>query len=411
MSPRTHRIRRREFLRTAAAATAGLVIVKPQSVRGAPANSALRVGLVGCGGRGRFVCRFFPEHTTAKIVAIADPFKDRVDRLRKELETSKNENIKKGTALDEAHCFVGLDSYKGVIESGVDVVLVESPPYFHPLHAAAAIDAGKHVYIAKPVAADVPGCTSIMASAEKAKSKGLSFLVDFQTRVTDFYIEAARRVHEGAIGDPVSGQVYYVASRLSPQADPNDKSDAARLRNWVFDKILSGDIIVEQNIHILDVANWFLQAHPIKAVGTGGRKARVDVGDCWDHFIVTYGYPNDVLMDFSSAQYTRGYDDLCCRVYGKKGTVDSHYGGPVKITGDNPWAGGLTTNIYQDGAIANVKAFVAGIEKGKPVNTGARGAESTLTSVLGRTAAYRGAMVTWDEMMKENARLETTLSI
>jgi predicted dehydrogenase len=400
---------RREFLKTAAAATAGLVIVKPESVRGAPANSALRIGVIGCGGRGRFVSRFFPEHTTAKIVAIADPFKDRVDRLRKELESDKK--TKSGAALDDAHCFVGLDSYKGVIESGVDAVLVESPPYFHPLHVAAVVDAGKHVYIAKPVAVDAPGCQSIIASAEKAKTRNLSFLVDFQTRATDFYIEAAKRVHEGAIGNPVSGHVYYIAGRLGAQADPKDKSDAARLRNWVFDKILSGDIIVEQNVHVLDVSNWFLQSHPIKASGTGGRKARVDVGDCWDHFVVTFWYPNDVLMDFSSAQYTRGYDDLCCRIYGNQGTVDSHYGGSVKITGNSPWAGGETTAIYRDGAVANVKAFVEGIETGKPVNYGARGAESTLTAILGRTAAYRGATITWDEMMKENEKLETTLRI
>jgi len=400
-------IRRRDFLKTAAAATAGLVIVKPESVRGAPANSALRVGLIGCGGRGRFVSRFFPQHTTAKIVAIADPFKDRVDSVKRELD-----KLQKGAELDEKRCFVGLDAYKALIESGVDAVLVESPPYFHPLHAATAVDAGKHVYTAKPVAVDVPGCQSIAASSEKAKAKNLSFLVDFQTRSTDFYIEAAKRVHEGAIGKPVSGQVYYIAGRLGVQKSmPGDTPDAVRLRNWVFDKVLSGDIIVEQNIHVLDVSNWFLQSHPTKAIGTGGRKARVDVGDCWDHFLVTYWYPNDVLMDFSSAQYARGYDDLCCRLFGNKGTVDSHYGGPVKITGDNPWEGGLTTNIYQDGAVANVKAFVEAIETGKPVNSGARGAESTLTSVLGRIAAYRGAMVTWEEMMKENEKLETTLKI
>jgi predicted dehydrogenase len=405
------KMRRRDFLKTAAAATAGLTIVKPESVRGAPANSALRVGLIGCGGRGRFVSQFFPQHTPAKLVAIADPFKDRVDDLRRRLQNSKDENIKKGTALDDAHCFVGLDAYKALIESGVDAVLVESPPYFHPLHAAAAVEAGKHVYCAKPVAVDVPGCQSIVASAEKAAAKKLNFLVDFQTRATDFYIEAAKRVHEGAIGYPVSGQVYYIASRLNRQTNPQDSPDATRLRNWVFDKILSGDIIVEQNIHVLDVANWFLQSHPVKAIGTGGRKARVDVGDCWDHFIVTYWYPKDVLMDFSSAQYTRGYDDLCCRIYGNKGTVDSHYGGQVEIKGDNPWKGGLTTAIYQEGAVANVKAFVESIETGKPINSGARGAESTLTSVLGRMAAYRGAMITWDEMMKESEKLETTLKI
>jgi len=403
-------MRRREFLKRAAAATAGLVIVKPESVRGAPANSAVRIGMIGCGGRGRWISRFFPQHTSARIVALADPFKDRLDRARGELQESKDERVRSGAPLDDAHCFVGLDSYKGLIESGVDAVVIESPPYFHPAQAAAAVNAGKHVYLAKPVAVDVPGCQSIIASSEKAKGK-LSFLVDFQTRATDFYIEAVKRVHEGAIGVPVSGHVYYIASRLGAQADPKDKSDAARLRNWVFDKILSGDIIVEQNIHVLDVCNWLLRSHPIKARGTGGRKARVDVGDCWDHFIVTYWYPNNVLIDFSSAQYTRGYDDLCARIYGSRGTVDTHYGGSVKITGDNPWEGGLTSGIYQDGAVANIKAFIAGIETGKFINTGASGAESTLTSVLGRTAAYRGAEVAWDEMIQGNENLETTLKI
>jgi len=403
-------IRRGEFLKAAATATAGLMIVKPESVRGTPANSALRVGIIGCGGRGRFIARFFPEHTNAKIVALADPFKNRVDDLKKDLEANKKEGIRAGTALDDAHCFVGLDAYKPLIESGVDAVAIESPPYFHPEQAAAAVAAGKHVFMAKPVAVDVPGCRSILASSEKAKGR-LSFLVDFQTRSSPIFIEAAKRVHEGAIGEPVSGQVFYQAARLGVKAAPKDKSDAARLLNWVFDKILSGDILVEQNIHVLDVSNWYLQSHPIKAYGTGGRKARTDVGDCWDHFIVIYWYPNDVRMDFSSGQYLKGFGDLCIRLYGTLGTVDSHYGGDVRITGTNEWPGGSTKEIYQEGAITNVKAFVESITTGKFINTGAPGAESTLTSVLGRIAAYRGAVVTWDEMMKENAKLETQLKL
>lgn len=405
MAPKKRSIKRREFLRTAAAATAGLVIVKPESVRGARANSALRIGVIGCGGRGRFVSRFVPMHTDGKIVALADPFKDRVERLRQELTGKYKQPI------DDAHCFVGLDGYKGLIDSGVDAVMIESPPYFHPEQAAAAIAAGKHVYIAKPLAVDVPGCKSIIESSRKARGR-LNFLVDFQTRVNEFFIEAARRVHEGAIGEPVLGHIYYVAGRLGVRKPlPDDTPDAVRLRNWVFDIVLSGDIIVEQNIHVLDVSNWYLNSHPIKCRGTGGRKARTDVGDCWDHFICTYWYPNDVKVDFCSAQFTKGYSRLCMRVYGSKGTVDSYYGDNVEITGDNPWKGGNTGSIYQDGAVTNVKTFVESIKTGKYINNGIGGAESTLTSILGREAAYRQTEVTWDEIIRENKKLETTLKI
>jgi len=302
------------------------------------------------------------------------------------------------------------------VSSGVRAdlgMLCRTSPSTHTpksLAAAAAVAAGKHVYIAKPLAVDVPGCQSIMESSRKAEGR-LNFLVDFQTRVNEFFIEAARRVHEGAIGQAVCGQIFYQTGRLGPQADPKDQSDAARLRNWVFDIVLSGDIIVEQNIHVLDVSNWYLQSHPIKCYGTGGRTARTDVGDCWDHFVCTYYYPNDVKIDFSSSQFLKGFHDMCMRVYGTGGTVDSHYGGKVEITGDNPYPGGDTAKIYSEGAITNVKAFVESIKTGKLINNGISGAESTLTSILGREAAYRQTEVTWDEMIRENKKLETRLKI
>jgi len=386
---------RREFL-TAAAATSGIVFVKPQSVTGTQANSAVEMGIIGCGGRGLWLGDLAHKNTQIKIVALADPFQDRLDRGSARL------------GIDAARCHKGVDAYKELVASKVDAVAIESPPYYHPEQAMAAALAGKHVYLAKPVAVDAPGCKTIMQAGEKAKGK-LSFLVDFQTRNTDFYVEAAKRVHEGAIGKPVTGQVYYQASRLRPQADPKDTSDAARLRNWVFDKGLSGDIIVEQNIHVLDVGNWFLQAHPLKAYGTGGRKARIDVGDCWDHFIVTYWYPNDVLVDFSSGQFTRGYDDLCARIYGTLGTVDSHYDGKVSITGSNPYEGGSTQGIYNGGAIRNLKIFEESIRSSSHFNNADESAQSTLTAVLGRKAAYEGRMVTWDEMMADQTAIKVDL--
>jgi len=386
MKKGTRGIKRRDFIKTAAAATAGLVIVKPESVRGAPANSALRVGIIGCGGRGRFVGRFFPEFTNSVVVAVADPFKDRVDRIRGELKAHVERVNRKGAArgkvaITDNHCFVGLDGYKGLLQSGVDAVVITSPPYFHPEQAMAAIEAGKHVYIAKPVAVDVPGCKTIIAASRKARPK-LSFLVDFQTRSTDLFIEAARRVHQGAIGRLVCGQIFYQTSRLRPQADPNDKSDAARLRNWVFDKVLSGDVIVEQHIHVLDVSNWYIGSHPLRAYGTGGRMARTDVGDCWDHFICIYWYPDDVKIDFSSSQFLKGFHDMCMRVYGTKGTVDSHYGGPVTITGDNPWKGGSTPNIYRNGAVANVRPSWPESSRASRSTTARRGPRARLLRSL-----------------------------
>jgi len=305
--------------------------------------------------------------------------------------------------------YVGLDGYQELLAGEVDAVAIESPPYFHPEQAVAALAAGKHVYLAKPIAVDVPGCLAIVDAAKKAEGK-LCTLVDFQTRNNEFFRGAAQRVHEGMIGDPVIGQFYYYCGRLGKKGNP--EGETGRLRNWVFDKALSGDIIVEQNIHVLDVANWYLRAHPIKAAGTGGRKARIDIGDCWDHFAVTYWYPNDVIVDFSSGQFTFGYDDLCMRLYGSQGTVDSHYGGDVSIRGNKEgWRGGNTGKIYEEGAVNNIKDFHAAVTSGKTINNAEESANSTMTSILGRIAAYEGRTVTWDEMIQANTRLDAHLNL
>jgi predicted dehydrogenase len=394
---------RRTFLKTAAAS---VTLVSSAAVRGSTANSKIEFGILGSGGRGNFVTRKFMDNAgnDIKVVAAQDPFADRLQVMQDRYDIPKN------------RCYPGLDAHHALIESGVDAVAVTSPPYFHADQVEAAVKANKHVWMAKPVAPDTNGCLRILECAKKVEGK-LNFLIDFQTRNSPNFKECIRRVHDGDIGDLVLGQCYYLAGRLGVQSKPGMSEDEARLRNWVFDIKLSGDIIVEQNVHVIDVANWYIGAHPLRAYGTGGRKARTDVGDCWDHFICTFWYPGDVKIDFCSGQYLKGYDDLCVRMYGSKGTAESHYcganwgQGPVRITGDNPWPGVERDNTWDSGIDNNVKDFVNGIRSGNVVNHGKDAVESTLTGVLGRMAAYEGREVTWEEMIKKNEKFEVSLKL
>ena len=389
-------LQRRDFLK-AAAASAAFTILPAAAARGYQANSKIELGMVGCGQRGIWIGRLFEQHANVKIVAAHDYFRDRT------------EDAQRAFGLEPARCHVGLDGYKELAHSALDAVAVESPPYYHPEQSVATLDAGKHLFLAKPIAVDVPGCMAIVEAAKRNNAK-CSAWVDFQTRVDPHFMEAARLVQDGFIGEPVCGQFYYYCGRLNKRCEGD--SETSRLRNWMFDIALSGDIIVEQNIHVLDVANWYLQGHPLKAVGAGGRKARTDVGDCWDHFAVVYTYPDDVIADFSSGQFTYGYDDLCMRLFCSEGTLDSHYGGDVSIRGkSNAWPGGKTSAIYQDGAIANIKLFCDSIADNTPIDNTVESANSTLTSILGRMAAYTGEEVSWEQMLADAEQLDPKLEL
>lgn len=388
---------RREFMVASGASVGGVLLVQPRTALGAAANETLEVGIVGCGSRGIWLGDLFQSESASKVVAVHDIFHDRADEAGERLNVPADRR------------YTGLDGYNELIASGVDAVAIISPPYFHPEQFVATVDSGTHAYLAKPIAVDVWGCQEIQEAARRHDGE-LSMLVDFQTRKDPLYMQAAEHVHAGMIGSPVSGHVYYHASRLNPRMASG--SEEARLRNWVFDKALSGDIIVEQNIHVLDVANWYLRSHPIAAWGTGGRKARVDVGDAWDHFIVAYTYPDEVHVDFSSAQFTQGFDDLCTRIYGDAGTVDSHYGGNVIIHNkQGGWRGGVTDQIYRAGAVANIVDFHASIMSGAYVNNIDESAQSTLTCILGRMAAYGRREVTWEEMLASHERIDAHLAL
>ena len=392
---------RRSFLKAAAGAagTAGLLIVKPGTVRGLEANSKVEVGVIGCGGRGRWIANLFAQNGNYQVVAVHDYFQERADGAGNDLK------------VDAKRRHTGLGSYKDLLAGKVDAVAIISPPYFHPEQAAAAVEAGKHVYLAKPVAVDAPGCNLIGASGKKAAEKKRVFLVDFQTRVDQFYLEALKRVHEGSIGKFAFGEASYHCDRLDAQGE--DKTPEGRLRNWVFDKALSGDIITEQNIHALDVMNWILQVPPLRAWGKGGRKVRVDVGDCWDHFVLVFEYPDGVAVSFSSRQFA-GHgsqpDGIRNRMFGDQGVLETAYGGQVLIRGKNFYRGGSSPRIYQEGAIANIAAFCDSIRNGKVDNpTVAPSVQSNLITVMGRMAAYAGKVVTWEETANSTEKLDGRL--
>jgi len=392
---------RREFLTTAAAIGAPL-LVSPRAAFGSQANSRVSLGVIGCGGRGTWIADLFQKHGGYQVVAAADYFQDKVDDLGGKLQVAAERR------------YTGLEGYRRLLESDVDAVAIESPPCFHAPQAQAAVESGKHVYLAKPVAVDVPGCRTVEESGRKATARQRCFLVDFQTRTDPFYREAVKRAQYGDVGRIVCGEATYVCGptwgEQAKWLEEKPGDPEMRLRAWGLDRALSGDIITEQNIHALDVATWVLDAAPLHAVGTGGRKART-AGNCWDHFSVTFTFPGDVLVSFSSKQLGDGWDDICCRMYGTEGTFDSHYFGEVSIHGRLPYRGGKIPNLYTDGAVSNIATFHDRITAGDFTNaTVAASVRSNLTTILGRTAAWRGARVSWDEMMNANEELPADLS-
>jgi myo-inositol 2-dehydrogenase / D-chiro-inositol 1-dehydrogenase len=403
---------RREFIGVTAAAAAGVTILKPGTVFGSQANSAVRLGLLGCGGRGTTVASSFLRNTGAVVTAIGDIFQDNLDAGRKQLD---DVSAKVGKpAIDPSKMFKGFKAYEQLFTSkDVDALYIATPPYFHPPHLEAAIASGKHIYLEKPVAVDVPGAKKVVALGEKAKGK-VSLAVGFQIRHATPYVELAKRVHEGQIGSFVSGQIHYFASALNRPDWPGASPAERRLRNWVHDRVLSGDIIVEQDIHIIDVTNWLLQGHPVKAVGAGGRAGRTDQGDAYSHFNCVFTYPNDVHVTFGATQFGTAAWGVGMQYYGTKGCAEARYDQPVRISGETKWdfplgkVEAVDQKAAQTGAFRGAlddadpnkqKAFIESITSGNLINEAAQGADSALAAMMGRMAAYTGHEVTWEQLL------------
>jgi predicted dehydrogenase len=405
---------RREFIATAAAA-ASITILKPSIVFGTQANSAVRMGLLGCGGRGLTVAGSFLKNTGAVFTALGDVFSDSLEAGKKRLDTAAAANGK--TAIPDANLFKGIKGYEALFASkDVDAVLIATPVFFHPAHLAAALAAGKHVYLEKPVAVDVSGCKKVLDLGKVAATKKVSLAIGLQIRHASPYVELAKRIHEGQCGAMVSGQTYYFASALTRPEWPGASPVERRLRNWVHDKKLSGDTIVEQNVHIIDVTNWLLKAHPVKAVGSCGRAGRTDQGDAASHFNIVYTYPGDVHVSLASTQFGKSAWGVEMQYYGTKGNAQARYDAPVRIGGETPWefpglgrppatdqaaaATGAFRGALEDADPNKQKAFIESITSGNLLNEAEFGTHSTLAGILGRNAAYTGKELTWDALLK-----------
>ncbi len=405
---------RRKFL-GAAAATASVMFIKPSLVHGTAANSAVRVGLLGCGGRGTEDATNLIDTGGARIVALADLFQDQLDTARAHFD--KLQQAKGYSALDASQLFVGPSACQQIASSKeLDAVVIATPPYYHPWHLETVVAGGKHVYLEKPVAVDVPGAVRVIEIGKRAEGR-LSLDVGFQIRDCPPFVEMVRRIHAGALGKIVCGEAYYLTGYIDRPAWPNASPAERRLRNWLYDRALSGDIIVEQNIHVIDICNWILKAHPVKASATGGRQGRPADGDVYGNYHVLFHYPDGVDVTFSSTQFAKGWWDVTERFFGTKGTSQSPYKGPLGIWGDEPWQAtatpakdspesdkfSVTGNFTSNLELADPekkKAFVESIASGKFHNQAAKGAESALSCMMARSAAYKGREVTWDELVK-----------
>jgi myo-inositol 2-dehydrogenase/D-chiro-inositol 1-dehydrogenase len=388
------RLPRRAFLASTATATV-LTALKPSLVFGAEANSKVELGLIGCGGRGSWLVPLFEETGLYRFVACADYFQDKVDKLGEK------------HGIEPSRRYTGLSGYKRLLDSKLDAVVIETPPYFHPEHAFAAVDAGKHVYLAKPIAVDAPGCLTIADAGKRATAKKQVFLVDFQTRANEHYRKAVRMVRNGDIGKLVMGEAHYPwrgGNRNLPPTTPEEQ-----LRNWYNVLPISGDFIVEQSIHSLDVATWIINADPIRAIGTGGQKLRPK-GSIWDHFAVTYFFPDDVPLSFTCIQtIPEMKDEITARVYGSDGYIQTDYYSDVWVRGKDFYHGN-NPDLYTSGAKVNIREFHQFITEAKFENaTVAPSVRSNLTAVLGREAGYRRGSITLAALIKEGKRLKPNL--
>jgi predicted dehydrogenase len=375
----------------------------------AAGDDEIKIALIGCGGRGTGAAnQALRTSGKVKLIAMADVFEDRLNGSFQQLE--KQSEIKDKIDVPQERRFVGFDSYKQALEAGPDLVILATPPGFRPYHFEAAVKAGKHVFMEKPVATDAPGVRKVLAAAEESVAKRLGVGVGLQRRHQAGYIETVKRIHDGAIGDVVDLRVYWngttpwVHSREELEAKTGRKLSEMeyQMRNWYYFTWICGDHIVEQHIHNLDVGNWVKNAYPVKANGMGGcqvRKGR-DYGETFDHHAVEFEFADGSRM-FSQCRHIPGcWNSVSEHAAGTKGTarLDRYQ---VNAGGDAWRYRGSQPDPYQvehDDLFASIRA-------GNPINEAEAGAKSSMTAILGRMCTYSGEEITWDQAINSNISL------
>jgi predicted dehydrogenase len=390
------RFSRREFIKTSAVSLTAASVLGSRAF--AAGSDTIRVGLIGCGGRGTYdTGNCLKSAPGVELVAMGDMFRDHLDACRRSLVQSLPDKVK----VTDDTCFVGWDAYKKVIAADVDLVILTQPPHFRPPHLKAAIEAGKHVFMEKPVAVDPAGVRSVIASSELAEQKGLTILAGTQMRRISHLVDAEKRIRDGAIGEILGGQCVRLGDAMrgwGPQQRQAGWSDMEwQLRRWLFMTWLSGDFIVEMHVHNLDMTNWFLGAHPVQCMGLGGRAQRTEpeFGDSFDHFAVEYEYPNGLRIEYMGSQIDGISDRNDQRLAGTKGSLYADFARAV-LTGQSPaeiaWD-------EHDPCLTQHADQIEAIRRDKRLNEGRRIAESSLTAIMGRMSAYTGRALKWDWAM------------
>ena len=417
---------RRDFLKTSTAAAMGVTMAgRINALPGAYAagSDSIRIGLIGCGGRGTGAAvNALSAAPGVKLIAMADAFKDRLEDSRKNLTTQLSKPVEKGADvarladkldLSDDRCFVGLDAYQKLLSlPDVNYVILATPPAFRPAHLEAAVAAGKNIFTEKPVAVDGPGIRSVLATYEKAMARRLAIAAGTQRRHQTGYLETMKLIHDGRIGDIVAARCYWNQGSLWKKDRQPAWSDLEwQMRNWLYFTWLSGDHIVEQHVHNIDVINWAMNAHPASAVGMGGRQVRTDpsYGHIFDHFTIDYEYENGTHLMSMCRQQDGTEKNVSEALTGTRGNSITQASQRYLIKSDKPWQ--FPRESDNEPYLQEHVDLIASIRANKPLNELKNVAESTLTAIMGRMSAYTGKKVSWDQAMNSTesivpARLE-----
>lgn len=395
---------RRDVLKAGVAGCAA-ALTFPSVTFGAPDNRRLKIGLIGCGGRGTGAAQdAMNADSNAELHAVADIFEESIGTSLRSLK----EGFKDRVTVDDSRTFVGMDSYQKLLASGVDVVLLATPPGFRPIHFEAAVAAGKHIFCEKPVAVDVPGVKRVMAAAEQAKAKGLGVVSGFCWRRSASRRAAFAQIASGAIGDITSYYATYYTNPVKPMQPPSARkaewSDVEwQLRNWMNFSWLSGDSFVEQAVHSVDKVGWaFQDKDPVSCVATGGRQIRAEGGNIFDHFSVIFEYPDGIFAHVASRQQTKCDNENADYIRGTKGLCTIGKGAAPFIKGETNWR--FREDDNQMYTQEHMELFQS-IRNGTPVNDGTWMCHSTLLGIMGRAAAYTGKRITWEQILSSTGDL------